>query len=92
MVYFEQIVDLPRVENPDEVFDVQMPLNMEVSLYYADDPDNIDIMRTSEKITFKYEKVSIRSYRVGNLIQGVYKYVPVEFTYSLASVLFTSVH
>jgi len=65
---------------------------METTLYYADDPDEIALIRKSEPLVFKYEKVSIRSYRLGNLINGIYKYMPVEFTYSLASILFTTVH
>lgn len=92
VVYFEQMVDVPKLDNPNSINHLRVPLNMEVSLFYADDPEDMDLHRKSSIINFEYEKVSMRTYRLGNLMTGIYKFVPVEFTYSLASVLNTSVH
>lgn len=92
VVYFEMMVDLPKVEEAGDVSALRIPLNMEVSLYYADDPDELEMNKRKGALKFNYEKVSVRSYRIGNLMSGIYKFVPVEFTYSLASVLYTSVH
>lgn len=92
VAYFEQMIDVPCLEEAKEINNLRVPLNMEITLFYADDPDNVDFMRKSAEVNFDYEKVSMRTYRLGNLMKGIYKFVPVEFTYSLASVLSTSVH
>lgn len=86
------MIDVPALENPSDVCNLRMPLNMEVSLHYADDPDNVNLARRSQPIIFEYERVSVKTYRLGNLMNGIFKFVPVEFTFSLASVLYTSVH
>ena len=46
-----------------------------------------------EKLTnTKYKEANKKIYRVGNIINGIYKFIPVEFTGSYTSLLNMSVH
>ena len=49
--------------------ELRIPLMMEVSLFWAEPSEN----------TTDYKEVDKQVYRVGNIITGIYKFVPIEF-------------
>lgn len=89
-INFDLMIDVPKQQSPQDVSKLRTPLNMEVCLFFAD--VNHTVRNEEGRLEFEYEKVSSRTYRVGNLMNGIYKYVPVEFTHTLASTLSTTVH
>ena len=67
-------VDLPAIMNKNEFTNLRIPLMMEAVLYFSNEISD-------KKLTINnYEKASVKTYRLGNIINGVFKYVPVEFT------------
>ena len=93
MVYtFKHFVSVPKLENNEELASLKIPLNMEVTMYFNDESDQEESKDKTKGLVFNYDKVSVRTYRIGDLTKGIYKYIPIEFTYSLASVLHTWVH
>jgi len=85
-VYFAHDIDLPKVASAEEIKELSLPLMMEVVLYFTDEKESQNLT------SIKYEKANSKVYRLGNILYGVYKFIPVEFTGSFNSVLSLSVH
>ena len=74
IAWFNIEIDLPTITNKNKFLNLRIPLMMEAVLYFSN--KNWD----KKLSTYDYEKASIKTYRIGNIINGIYKYVPVEFT------------
>ena len=59
---------------------------MEATLFHTENHDVYNPEKT------KYEEVWSKSYRIGNIMKGIYSYIPIEFDECFASWLSTTVH
>lgn len=84
--YFMQEIDLPKLEVENQVSDLKIPLMMKVTLYVNQNVEATNLTSAD------YDKASVIKVRVGNITNGIYKAVPVEFTTPFMAVLNTSVH
>ena len=86
LAYFQQEIDLPRVTTYDDLQDLRCPLMCKIDLYFTENKEQGKLQKV------KYAQVCSKTYRMGDLVNGVYKFVPVEFTGNFTSVLNMSVH
>ena len=86
MVHFNHEIDLPRLSTSEEMRNIYIPLIMEVMLFKLKVEENED-----NQILQDYEQVSVKSLRVGDLIDGIFKAVPVVFDAPFSWILSTSV-
>ena len=80
-----------RLHSNSQIDGVRIPLMLEVNLYLAGDP-NKDGSVPDEGFEYKYEMVGSQNIRLGNMTKGIFKFVPIEFPQSLASLTMASVH
>lgn len=76
-----------------------IPLFLETTLYFKEFENEEKKVITSSKEKPKtktnesgYEKVGNKIFRLGNVMLGIHKFVPVEFTNDFASILYATVH
>lgn len=86
VAYFTHEIDIPKVYSYEDIEEIRIPLMMQVTLYFTDKKD------LKQSARFQYEKADSKVYRLGDMIDGVYKFIPVEFTGSYNSILNMSVH
>lgn len=84
--HFSQDIDLPKVDTSEEMLDIKLPLIMECTLYVKTVRINTDVPNTH------YDKATITTQKIGDIVEGIYKAVPVVFKSPYISVLNTSVH
>lgn len=102
VVSFTHIVSLPKLDISDDVRKqlsaISVPLLMEVAIYFSEDQaifaleKDIEVDYDEVLPEVKYTKVGSKTYRLGDMMAGIYKFVPVEFPLFLSSVMYTSVH
>ncbi|CAI2385088.1 unnamed protein product [Moneuplotes crassus] len=78
VVYYEGQVDLPLSSPAYDISQLRIPIMVDAVLYFRSDD-----APTSET----YEPVDIKTYRLGDIIGSVNKYVPIEFSGNFTSVL-----
>ncbi|CAI2385814.1 unnamed protein product [Moneuplotes crassus] len=83
LVFFTHEIDLPKVETSDDWLSVYIPLNIEVKLFKLETYDEMDIQ--------DYQEVSTKSFRVGDIVEGIFKATPVVFDSPYSCILSTSV-
>lgn len=89
-VYFKHSVDLPLWKSIKEAEELSVPLLLEANLYHADKED----IKSKEGVPTEeeYKFVNSKVYRLGDALNGIYKYLPIKFTNEYSSILETTVH
>ena len=95
-IYFNHYFDFPlfqeedaddAISNVKKLEEFRIPLLMEVSLFYwaANPRDKVPKLE-------EYNRVNSKLYRLGNIIGGIFKYIPVQFINEYSSILEITVH
>lgn len=84
--YFTHEIDLPKVYTNEEMMSIKIPLMMKVTLYMK------AAKKGEQPPSDHFEKATVTKHRIGNIINGIYKAVPILFNSPFMSVLNTSVH
>lgn len=87
---FKHCFDIPKVESIQEIKSISVPLLMEVSLFFAPNKKTASDNETPSRK--EYSKVNCKLFRLGNILNGIYKYVQVQFTNEYSSMLEINVH
>ena len=85
-MFYEETGD-ENCSNIHKLEEFRIPLLMEVSLFYCAGNPKDKIPKTEE-----YSRVNSKLYRLGNIMEGIFKYVPVQFINEYSSILEITVH
>ena len=83
---FNLTIDIPKVNNSEELKDIKIPVMMQVALYYS------KINKDETCADMLHDQVCSRKLWIGDAVKGIYSFVPIEFNDSFSSSLCATVH